>query len=208
MPVGKTVLLKSAFFALLLIAEKKPCLTRGFHSCKFLFMYRSDRATAKNYVYAAIGSALGLGLSPIAPGTFGALLGVMIHGLTVCYLPLRLQFPALLSAFVLVCAANHLLTPWAEEYWQCHDPGHFVLDEVAGYLLIPILFRYGQWWKVALWGFVLFRIFDIFKLIPPARYIDRNIQGSWGILLDDLVSAAYAAGLLHILYRLWPKMLE
>jgi phosphatidylglycerophosphatase A len=53
-------------------------------------------------------------------------------------------------------------------------------------------------------GFILFRIFDIFKLIPPAGYIDKNYHGGWGVLLDDLVSAAYAAVILYGVYWLRP----
>ena len=67
-----------------------------------------------------------------------------------------------------------------------------MLDEVAGYLVVPILFHGGELWQVALVGFLLFRIFDIIK-IPPARQIDQNMHGPWGIVLDDLISGVYAA---------------
>lgn len=159
---------------------------------------------SKNYFRIAIGSALGLGLSPVAPGTAAALLGVIIHVLFVLTLPASVQWPALLAVFLLVCFANHVLTPWAEDYYQCKDPKNFVLDEVAGYLLVPLLFVNGELWKVALWGFFLFRILDVLKIAPPAKYIDRNVAGSWGILLDDLVSAAYAVGIMYIVYHAKP----
>ncbi len=162
----------------------------------------------KNYLYIAISSAFGLGLSPIAPGTLGALSGVFFHIVIVLFLPIKMQWLSLVAVFMLVCTANHLLTPWAETYWQCSDPKHFVLDEVAGYLLIPIIFRGGELWKVALWGFFLFRIFDVFKLIPPAKYIDRNMHGPWGILLDDLVSAGYAALIMYGIRWIKPEWLE
>ncbi|MDM8525753.1 phosphatidylglycerophosphatase A [Desulfococcaceae bacterium HSG8] len=162
---------------------------------------------ARIYLYIAVASALGTGLSPIFPGTFGALTGVLAHVLIVCFLPVNMQWGTLVVLFILVCTANHLLTPWAEAYWQCKDPKQFVLDEVAGYLLIPILFRYGQLWKVVLWGFLLFRVFDIFKLIPPARQIDQKMRGSWGILLDDLVSAGYAVLVMYFIYRIWPGLI-
>jgi phosphatidylglycerophosphatase A len=81
------------------------------------------------------------------------------------------------------------------------------LDEVAGYLLIPILFRNGELWKIAIWGFFLFRLFDIFKLIPPTRYIDQKIHGPWGILLDDLVSAGYAVLIMYLLTYICPSCL-
>jgi len=159
----------------------------------------------KKYLYIAVGSALGLGLSPIAPGTCGTLLGVLFHVFIVLFLPVTFQLTALIIIFIIVCAANNILTPWAEAYWQREDPGHFVLDEVAGYLLVPILFRQGQLWQVALWGFLLFRIFDIIK-IPPARQIDQCMHGAWGILLDDLVSAGYAVLVMYFLWWIGPQI--
>ena len=153
---------------------------------------------ARNLLNLIIGSAFGLGLAPIAPGSFGALLGVGFHILVALYLPLGAQLPALVIGLLLVSAANNWLTPWAVDYWKNEDPRHFVLDEIAGYLVVPILFRAGTLLEVALWGFLLFRIFDIVK-IPPARQIDRHWHGKWGILLDDIVSGIYAAVVLHTL---------
>lgn len=171
-------------------------------------MERSRFKTLKDYLYIAIGSAFGLGLSPIFPGTCGALLGVLLHILIASFFPASVQWTALIVVFILVCLTNHLLTPWAVAYWSSPDPKHFVLDEVAGYLFVQILFRQpGELWKVMAWGFVLFRIYDIFKLIPPTKYIDQNIHGAWGILLDDLVSAGYAALTMYILYRIGPAWL-
>jgi len=143
-----------------------------------------------------IGSAFGLGLAPIAPGSFGALVGVAYHIVVALYFPSTWQWPALVVGLAAVIVANHVLTPWAVAYWKDEDPGNFVLDEVAGYLVVPILFRGGPLFSVALWGFLLFRVFDIIK-IPPARQIDQNMHGPWGIVLDDLISGAYAALVLY-----------
>jgi phosphatidylglycerophosphatase A len=161
--------------------------------------------TTKEKLVVIAGSAFGLGLSPVLPGTCAALLGVMLHVVTVLCFPPHMHLQILVLIFAAVCGANNLLTPWAESYWGEADPGHFVLDEVAGYLFVPILFREGVLWKTALWGFVLFRIFDIFKLIPPARLVDENLHGPWGVLLDDLVSAAYAALVMYLIYWFGPE---
>ncbi len=151
----------------------------------------------RDFLFNAIGSALGLGLSPIAPGSFGALLGVAYAVPVFIYLPLAWRpVGDRRSGSRPLSAANHLLTPWAVAYWKDEDPGHFVLDEIAGYLMVPLLLPQGTLWQVGFWGFLLFRIFDIVK-IPPARQIDRNMHGPWGILLDDLVSGAYAALVLY-----------
>ena len=153
---------------------------------------------ARELIYLAIGSSFGLGLSPIAPGSFGALPGVAYHVALALYAPASWLVPGLVLGLAAVILANHLLTPWAVKYWNDEDPGNFVLDEVAGYLVVPILFQGGELWQVALWGFLLFRVFDIIK-IPPARQIDQNMHGSWGIVLDDLISGAYAALALYAL---------
>ena len=160
---------------------------------------------AKDYIYLTIGSAFGLGLLPFAPGTFGTILGVFIHLSIVNYFPSNIHMIALVIVFLIICTLNNLLTPWATEYWQSEDPRQFVLDEVAGYLLIPICFYEGALWQIVLWGFLLFRIFDIIK-IPPARQIDRKLKNSWGILLDDLVSTGYAILLMYVLVWLGPEI--
>lgn len=94
--------------------------------------------------------------------------------------------------------ANHLLTPWAQKYWGDKDPKNFVLDEAAGYLMVPILYRHSQLWQVILWGFLLERLLDIIKP-PPAWQINKAGTGAWAILMDDIVAGAYAAALLHLL---------
>jgi phosphatidylglycerophosphatase A len=160
---------------------------------------------SRDLLYKLIGSALGLGLSPIAPGTFGALLGVVYAVAVFLLLPQPARPWAIGIGLVLVSAANHWLTPWAVSYWNDEDPKHFVLDEVAGYLVVPLLMPQGTLWETGFWGFLLFRVFDVIK-IPPARQIDRNLHGSWGILLDDLVSGLYAALAIYAYGALGPGL--
>lgn len=152
-----------------------------------------------------LASAFGLGLSPFAPGTCAALLGVGIHVTIMLGATQTLQQPIIITAFIVVCIGNHLLTPWAQAFWGSKDPRHFVLDEVAGYLLVPILFHHGQLWQVALWGFIGFRVLDVIKP-PPARQIDRRGTGAWGILMDDIIAAIYAVGGLHALRWIGPRV--
>ncbi len=163
-------------------------------------------------IKVCIVSACGLGFMPIAPGSFGALLGVVIH-LPLLLLPGVYRTAGVGLAFLLVCAANNLLAPWAQKYWDDNDPKHFVLDEVAGYLLVPflvylltpVLFKSPQTWQLMFWGFMLFRVFDILK-IPPARQIDRNTHTAWGILLDDLVASVYAVVVLYLFQLTAPRL--
>ena len=65
-----------------------------------------------------------------------------------------------------------------------------------GYLITMIAAPAGWFWVVS--GFVLFRIFDIFK--PwPIRLIDRQVGGGLGIMLDDVLAGVFACGILHLL---------
>ncbi len=151
-------------------------------------------------------TAFGFGLSPVMPGTCGTVPGVAIHVLIVLTLPAKFQWASLVAVFLLACVGNLALAPWAIRYWKSKDPKHFVLDEVAGYLVIPILFTQGSLWKVALWGFFLFRIFDIIKT-PPASYFDKNVSGGWGILLDDIVAGLYAVLVIYMIFRIKPDLI-
>jgi len=126
-------------------------------------------------------------------------MGVIIHVIIVIICPPGLRILSLVIALVLIIIICYLLTPWAVEYWKESDPPHFVLDEVAGYLLVPILFWKGSLWQAAITGFCFFRLFDVIK-IPPASQIDKKMNNAWGIILDDLVSGAYAAIILHLLF--------
>lgn len=144
-----------------------------------------------------VATAGGLGQAPIAPGSFGALLGVGMHlaAWSATDQPL-LRVGFLTAGLLFVCWGHFAVTRWAMDYWRDKDPKNFVLDEVAGYLIVPILHPTGNVFLVAGAGFLLFRLFDIAK-IPPARQIDRDWIGAWGILLDDIVSGVYAAIVLY-----------
>ena len=157
----------------------------------------------KDSLFVFIGSAFGLGLMPIAPGSFGALLGVAMHLGILYWLPGQLlyQLVALVACLTGTSLVHFLLNPWAERYWNDTDSGNFVLDEIVGYLVVPIIliaYTTPPWWYIPLAGFFTFRIFDIIKL-PIARYIDRNWHNAWGVLLEDVVSAIYAAGVVWLM---------
>lgn len=166
---------------------------------------RKGAVMSGNVWRIVVGSGFGLGLSPVAPGTCAALLGVGIHVAIVLTAPSSLQVPLLLLCLAAVCISNHILTPWAQAHWRHKDPKNFVLDEVAGYLLVPILFHHGHLWQVALWGFLGFRALDVIK-VPPAWQINKYGTGAWAILMDDIVAALYTVGGLHFLRWVGPLL--
>jgi len=130
-----------------------------------------------------LGSGLGLGLAPVAPGTCGTLLGVALAFVSPPFL-----VPALALAFAVAGVA---LGRAAETSAGHRDPRWFVLDEVAGYLAaavaLPVASRPAASLSAA---FVAFRVFDVAK--PwPCRRVERWPAG-WGIVADDLVAGIYA----------------
>jgi len=76
-----------------------------------------------------------------------------------------------------------------------HDHGGIVWDEWVGFLLTMWLAPHG--WEWVLLGFLLFRVFDIFK--PwPIGWLDEKVSGGLGIMLDDVVAGLYALVLLQL----------
>jgi phosphatidylglycerophosphatase A len=133
---------------------------------------------------------LGLGLSPVAPGTVGTLLGIVIAWLTLD-LGLNVQIGL---AVVMVLAGIWICDNSSRRIGQ-HDPGGIVWDEIAA-MYIVLLFAPAT---ITAWilAFGLFRVFDIVK--PwPIRDLDHSISGGLGIMLDDLVAALYAVILLAL----------
>ncbi len=166
-------------------------------------------ANTKESLVLVVGTAFGLGLAPIAPGSFAALLGVAIHALVWFFAPAPLRYPLLALALVIFTAVHFWLNDAAAKYWNDTDSGNFVLDEVAGYLvaalvalpLQPALATVRQQFLLMGAAFVLFRVIDIIK-VPPARQIDRNWHTAWGVILDDLIAGAYAGGILWAAHAL------
>ena len=157
----------------------------------------------RDVIRVFVGSGFGLGLAPVAPGSFGALLGLAWHAFAFRsgWRPVDVRVWCL-TGVVLFAAVHYILTPWAQRYWRDPDPRHFVLDEIVGYLCVPVFaVDFVYWWQLAA-SFLVFRVFDAIKL-PGARYIDRNIHNAHGVLFDDVVSAAYAALVVSAVTWIW-----
>lgn len=132
----------------------------------------------------------GAGLAKKAPGTFGTLVAIPFWWL-LHWLP-----PVWYLALVLVAALVGIyLCGAAAERLGVHDHPGIVWDEMVGYWLTMFLAPVGWLW--ALYGFVLFRIFDILKP-PPIGWVDRRVGGGLGIMLDDILAAVYAALVLQL----------
>jgi len=144
--------------------------------------------------WIAIG--FGSGLSPVAPGTAGSL-AALLPWFALAALPVTYYAAALILAFTLgvwACA-------WVVRNLSVADPGYAVWDEFVGLwiALTPLVGLPVSWpWIAA--GFILFRIFDIWK--PwPVSWADRNVGGGFGVMLDDVVAGLYAAIVLEVMLR-------
>ena len=159
-----------------------------------------------------------LSLHPLAEtilreNLFGAP-GTNVHNST-------LAFPLLITGvlFLLLSALGVWSASRVASYACLEDPQHVVIDEVAGQhlaLLLPLIpialphlmthFDFSQYtiffalslanWKYLLLGFILFRVFDIWKPWPIRRL--EKLRGGWGIMADDWMAGVFAAILLRV----------
>jgi phosphatidylglycerophosphatase A len=176
------------------------------------------RRTAGDYVALAVATC-GVGLIPLAPGTWGSAVGVLLyvavgraaqsafdyivtHGADLS----PQIFPMLLTTVLLfVIFFVSLAGTWAatrtEKLLGKKDPGAVVVDEVAGQLVAFLFVPWGMsvWMIVA--GFVAFRVFDIWKPYPVRRL--ENLGSGLGIMADDLLAGFYAAALLSLINSIY-----
>jgi phosphatidylglycerophosphatase A len=135
-----------------------------------------------NLLAIALATALGTGYVPMAPGTFGSAVGLLLWWL----LP-SAAVPQL-AAIVIVFALGSWSGSVAERHFNRTDPGPVVLDEVLGMQIT--LFMNPVGWAGALIGFLLFRIADIIKPYPANRL--EALHGGFGIMADDAMAAVYS----------------
>lgn len=131
-----------------------------------------------------IAFGFGSGLMPIAPGTWGTVAAIPVY-LLFAGMPWYLYAIATVLAFILGVFVS---TRVSKELGE-HDYSGIVWDEIVGYLITMFLAPPGLIWIIT--GFVLFRIFDIWKP-QPIRWIDRHVHGGLGIMLDDVLAAVPA----------------
>ena len=163
--------------------------------------------TLVDYLALAL-ATWGVGFLPIAPGTFGSMVGVglylalgaarvrLLHiGLARGWGTLSveaLDMTFMLAFITLIVLVGVWSASRAEKLLQRKDPGVVVVDEVAGQL-IALLFvpvTKGSWVLIAV-GFLSFRLFDIWKPYPIRRL--EALEAGLGIMADDVLAGAYAA---------------
>lgn len=145
-----------------------------------------------------IATSFGAGFLPVAPGTWGALVAILL------WLPLYVWCPgspawiATAAAIVFFAVAGTWASSVSEKYWG-KDPVVACVDETVGQLISMLPLCDGPevtpWWMVVL-SLALFRFFDIFKPLG-IRKLER-LPGGLGMMADDILAAIYSALILIV----------
>jgi phosphatidylglycerophosphatase A len=133
----------------------------------------------------------GAGLSPKAPGTMGTVVAIPIYVLLMVYAGSAVYLTVLAVALI----GGIFICGYTARKMGIDDPKGVVWDEIVGYLITMLGLPLGWLWVIG--GFLLFRLFDIWK--PwPIRWVDRQVKGGVGIMLDDVIAAIFACVLLNL----------
>lgn len=124
-----------------------------------------------------------IGYAPIAPGTFGSAAGLAVF--------FAVRASGSVAVELLVIVALFAVGIWsgtvAERHFGGVDPGPIVLDEVVGMLITLALLPVNG--AGALVGFLVFRLLDVVKPWPSARF--EKLHGGLGVMADDGMAAIY-----------------
>ena len=133
-----------------------------------------------------------IGYAPVAPGTAASLVtAVLVYFIRPYWqAPFYIQLAAIFLVFLVGIPAAR----YAEIHFDKEDPGHCVIDEVAGQMLSLLLVPHSPGLYLA--GFFLFRFFDIFKPFP-IKHLEKAPHGV-GIMIDDIGAGLYALALLQL----------
>ena len=137
----------------------------------------------KEKIIKLLATGFGSGLSPVAPGTIGTLVGIPI-----CLFSLPLIWPLRFLFVIVILALAVFISGRAEMIYSKKDDQRIVIDEIAGFqvAMLPVAIT-GLHLCLA---FVLFRIFDIWKPFPVNKL--QDLPGGWGVVLDDVGAGIYA----------------
>ncbi|MGE0883897.1 MAG: phosphatidylglycerophosphatase A [Blastocatellales bacterium] len=157
-----------------------------------------------DWLAVVIATGGGAGFAPIAPGTWGSLVGLLIvYGLIAAF---KANVVLLQNLLIVVSVFLAWIGIWAgtraESVFGKKDSGQIVIDEVCGQVITfvfiaPFLATLGEswrWWMIP--GFLLFRAFDIFKPFPINGL--QSLTGGVGVMMDDIIAGIYAAALMSL----------
>jgi phosphatidylglycerophosphatase A len=133
-----------------------------------------------------------LGKMKKAPGTWGT-----IGAIPLVY-ALSFAGPLIYMSFVILfLPLSILVSELYERRHGGHDHPEIVIDEVIGFMITMIWLP--MTWQSLVFGFLLFRLLDIWKPFPII-YLDRKIQGGLGVVADDVAAGIIASLILQYIY--------
>ncbi len=181
----------------------------------------SDRKKLKDktpldYFCLAV-TTFGVGYLPLAPGTYGSAIGVLIYllfgwietnvstnigvkGWTDAQIAAWIHAGNLIL-FLLFCLLGIWAANRAFKIFQNKDPQQAVVDEVIGQLITFLFVPFAVSWHFVFAGFLLFRLFDIWKPYPIDSL--QNLPAGIGVCADDILAGVYAGTVLSIFYTVY-----
>jgi phosphatidylglycerophosphatase A len=143
-----------------------------------------------NNLWHLLATGFGSGLSPIIPGTMGTLASIPFY-----WLMMQFSVAVYISVVIIAAVVGVKICQVTSDDMQVHDHGSIVWDEFVGFwitmAIVPCLGIALDDWRFVLTGFVLFRFFDMVK--PwPIGWLDRQVDGGVGIMVDDIVAGVMA----------------
>jgi phosphatidylglycerophosphatase A len=151
-----------------------------------------------DYFSLAIATGFGSGLSPIAPGTCGSVVGVALYVLIVS---LHLKAPFFYGLLMVLSIWISYIGIWTStrtaQIYGVHDPGQVVVDEIAGQFITLAFLPIGAPVYLIIVGFILFRAFDIIKP-HPIRELEF-LHSGLGIMADDILAGLFAGVLVFLI---------
>lgn len=161
-------------------------------------------------------TTFGVGYLPLAPGTWGSMVGVAIY-LGFRNVEMLLQGSGTSSGwtndqisawmhagnlilFLLFCLLGIWAAGRATKLFKHKDPSQAVVDEVIGQLIVFLFVPFTISWPLVLTGFLLFRLFDIWKPYPIDSL--QNLPTGIGVCADDILAGVYGGAVLALIYAI------
>ncbi|HEY0657431.1 MAG TPA: phosphatidylglycerophosphatase A [Pyrinomonadaceae bacterium] len=177
-----------------------------------------EKTEKKNFLdyFSLAVTTFGVGYLPLAPGTYGSAVGVLIYLIfrrveTAAVSSFTLQgwqetqiiawiHVAIAFLFLLFCLLGIWAASRATKLFKNKDPQQAVVDEIIGQLLVFLFVPFDISWKLILAGFLLFRLFDIWKPYPIDSL--QNLPAGIGVCADDILAGVYGGAILSLLYAI------
>jgi phosphatidylglycerophosphatase A len=145
-----------------------------------------------------LATGFGLGLAPIAPGTFGSLLGIPLAWWMLSR-PLGQQGTVIAVLLVLAVPVCHV----AARHYAGLDHGSIVADEYVAFPLTVIGLAAARHPAAMALAFGVYRFFDALK--PPPIHLAEYVHGGFGIVLDDVIAALVTWVVMALVLKLWQR---